>query len=147
MPATVCHQCGAPVVLDEPIGRSLTCEACGKDLRSCLNCRHHDVRYHNACTESQADHVEDKARGNFCEFFYFSREPFTPKASGKKSAEARAKLEGMFGGPSGPQPKPEAKLERMLREHQSGDRAQQAREKLDALFRKPASKPPEGDAG
>lgn len=85
------------MLLDEPIGRSATCEKCAKDLRSCSNCRHFDPRYNNSCTESQAELVLDKARGNFCEFFYFSREPFVASAPVvDRAADARAKLASLF---------------------------------------------------
>ena len=99
--ALQCHFCGAQVPFDEPIGRSLSCGACGRDLRCCVNCRHYDTRYNNACTETQADPVEDKARANFCEFFYFSRAPFAAGARPvDRAAEARARLESLFRKPA-----------------------------------------------
>jgi len=119
-----CHHCGAALELSEPIGRERTCDACGRDLRCCVNCRHYDPRYHNACTETQADPVPDKARRNFCEYFYYSRTPFAAPAAGPAAArDARAKLEALFGGGAAkPAPSP------------AGD----ARAKLEGLFRKPA---------
>lgn len=99
MAQKVCHACGAAVTYDEPIPRDGECAKCGGDLRCCRNCRHWDVRYGNECTETQAEPVEDKTRRNFCEFFYYSREPFTggPDAARDRAAEARAKLEALFG--------------------------------------------------
>ena len=130
MASLQCHSCGAPVPYDEPIGRSLTCEKCGADLRSCINCRHYDTRYNNSCTEPQADLVEDKSRGNFCEYFYFSRAPFTGvPADRSRAAEARAKLADLFK-PRGESAPPDAGSEA------PGTREAKAREKLDALFRK-----------
>jgi hypothetical protein len=106
MARLICHTCGAPTGYDEPIPRDSTCEKCGTDLRCCRNCRHWDVRYSNECTETQADPVPDKTRRNFCEFFYFSRAEFSGKPGGGKdrAAEARAKLEAMFGGAKPPPP-------------------------------------------
>jgi hypothetical protein len=92
-----CHFCGVPVTIGEPIPRDGECESCRSDLRCCRNCRHWDPRYHNACTETMADPVEDKTRRNFCEYFYFSRAPFAPVAGGKaRESEARAKLDALF---------------------------------------------------
>ncbi|HET7226371.1 MAG TPA: hypothetical protein VFK69_11730 [Candidatus Eisenbacteria bacterium] len=118
-----CHRCGAALELAEPIGRERTCDACGADVRCCINCRHYDPRYSNACTETMADPVLDKARRNFCEYFYYSRAPFAARAAAPARAdEARAKLESLFGAkPAGPARAP----------------ADDARAKLDQLFRKP----------
>ena len=48
--ATVqCQFCGASFDLRDPVGRDDACEACGKDLRCCRQCRHYDPRYNNQC--------------------------------------------------------------------------------------------------
>jgi hypothetical protein len=97
MPSLQCHFCGAPVVIGEPIPRDGECESCGHDLRCCRNCRHWDPRVNNECRETEAEPVADKTRRNFCEYFYFSREPFRGAAAGQdRTAEARAKLEALF---------------------------------------------------
>src|SRR5262245_1336499 len=97
MAQLVCQACGRPVHVSEPIPRDSACEGCGRDLRCCRNCRHYDERFHNQCTESEAELVTDKSRRNFCEFFYFSRAAFTAAAGGRdRATEARAKLEGLF---------------------------------------------------
>ena len=120
MPSLECHFCGAPVTVSEPIPRDSECESCRHDLRCCINCRHYDTRYNNSCRETEAELVEDKARRNFCEFFYFNREPFQAAgAPSRRASDARAKLDALFGG--GPATK---------------DRGAEARSKLDALFRK-----------
>ncbi len=115
-----CQNCGAQVPFDEPIPRDSECESCRRDLRCCMNCRHYDPSRNNSCRETEAELVEDKARRNFCEFFSFNRAPFVAgRGRGEREAQARAKLEGLFGG--GPKPAP-------------GD----ARKRLDDLFRKPS---------
>jgi len=120
MASLECQFCGAPVTIAEPIGREAQCESCGRDLRCCRNCRHYDPRYNNACTETMADPVVEKDRRNFCEYFYFNRQPYRPAAmTAGREAEARKKLEQMFGRKPGM------------------DRAADARKKLDDLFRKP----------
>jgi hypothetical protein len=93
----VCRTCGTGVDISEPVPRDSTCEKCGHDLRCCRNCRHWDPRYHNQCTETEAEPVADRERRNFCEYFYFSRAPFVAGAAGPdRAAEARAKLDALF---------------------------------------------------
>ena len=127
VPTLVCHLCGAPLDVHEPVARDAECPACRGDVRCCRNCRHYDERYNNSCTETEADPVPEKARRNFCEFFYFSREPIA-KAGGsaKRESDARTRLDALFGG------KPAA----------SGP-GSDARSKLDALFKKPPADEPE----
>ena len=126
MAELVCHACGERVVFDEPIPRDAECSRCGEDLRSCRNCRHWDARYHNQCTEPEAEPVENRMRRNFCEFFYFSRAPFAGRTAGSRAEAARAGLDALFGGAPAPPPAPPSA----------------ARERLEALFRRPA---PEDD--
>ena len=97
-----CRHCGTAITLGEPIGREATCESCGRDLRSCRQCRHYDPRYHNECRETEADMVEDKDRRNFCEYFALSAEPWVAGAAGTdRRRQALERLEGLFdkGGP------------------------------------------------
>ena len=133
MPALQCQHCGSPVTFAEPIPRTAECESCQRDLRACSNCRHHDVAYNNACTEPMADPVEDKARRNFCEFFYFNRAAFVAAASNEaRATDARMKLDALFGGASKPAD------------------TRSAREKLDGLFgggEKPRDKAGEARSG
>jgi predicted RNA-binding Zn-ribbon protein involved in translation (DUF1610 family) len=118
MASSVCRACGAALSIDEPIGRDAECPSCGHDVRACVNCRHYDTRYNNACMETEAEPVEDKHRRNFCEFFSLSREPYAGKGGqADRERAARAGLDKLFGG-SGAAP----------------DRATDARKKLDALF-------------
>jgi hypothetical protein len=121
MASLTCRHCGTPVPLDEPLPRDLVCEGCNRDLRACVHCRHYDLHYNNSCRETMADPVVDKDRRNFCEYFMFSREPFTGTAPTRdRAAEARSKLDSLFGGPpkSGP------------------SREEEARRKLENLFKK-----------
>ena len=120
MPELQCQSCGAPVTLGEPIPRDSECESCRHDLRSCRNCRHWDPRYNNECTESMAEPVVDKARRNFCEYFYFNRAPYAPAAGGQsRESDAHAKLAGLF------------------KDAPPSEKKSDARARLDALFKKP----------
>jgi hypothetical protein len=125
MPSLVCHLCGAPLEVNEPVARDAECPSCRGDVRCCRNCRHYDERYNNSCRETEADPVPEKTRRNFCEFFSFSREPFAVSGAGaKREADARSKLDALFGGKPSP------------------SRSSDAKKKLDALFKPPR---PEGE--
>jgi hypothetical protein len=107
MATLVCHSCGTPITYAEPVPRDGECEKCQADLRACRNCRHWNPRLNNQCNETEADSISDKTRRNFCEFFYFSREPFTGSPGGvdaqkSREAEARRRLEELFRKPAKP---------------------------------------------
>ena len=145
MSTFVCHLCGAVLDVHEPIPRDAECPSCRNDVRCCRNCRHYDERYNNSCTETQADPVPEKTRRNFCEFFYFSREPFTANAAGtKREADARRKLDSLFGGkPPGPAAgDARSKLDALFG-GPAPPKPNDAREKLDSLFEKDPSPDPD----
>lgn len=96
MSAATCHHCGAPITVGEPIPRDAECDACRRDVRCCLNCRHHDPAYNNACRETMADPVTDKDRRNFCEYFSLRTGTARGADPGKRVADARARLEALF---------------------------------------------------
>jgi hypothetical protein len=122
MPTLQCQACGKVVSYDEPIPRDSECEGCHRDLRCCMNCLHFDVSRNNSCRETEAELVEDKTRRNFCEFFSFNRRSFVAgKGDNPREAEARARLESLFGGPLTP----------------GVTHPSDARKKLDGLFGKP----------
>ncbi len=73
-----CHRCGWEWNLAGQPGRSESCHRCGADLRVCLNCASYDARAAQQCRDRRAEPVFEKAAGNFCEYFEFSRRPFTP---------------------------------------------------------------------
>lgn len=91
-PAGNCWHCGTPLP-PEPPGRRDTCRGCGRELRCCRNCRHHDPASYNQCREPQAERVLEKDRGNFCDFFQMGGATAapTPTAGGdalRQAAEA-----------------------------------------------------------
>jgi hypothetical protein len=115
-----CQHCGAAVTLAEPIPRESSCESCRRDYHACRQCRHYDPSRHNQCRETEADMVEDKERRNFCEFFDFNPAPFRAGAASGREADARAKLDSLFGGRG-----------------RVADKSTDARSKLEGLFKKP----------
>lgn len=96
----MCWFCGSPITENEPLGRSFRCAQCGKDLRSCRNCRFCLPGIRADCGESHAEPVGDKERGNFCD--WFSLDPrFRSAASGERKARdaavsARSAFEDLF---------------------------------------------------
>jgi hypothetical protein len=141
MSSFVCHLCGAALDVSEPISRDAECPGCRTDVRCCRNCRHYDERYNNSCTETQADPVPEKTRRNFCEYFYFSREPFAATGgSAKRAADARSKLDMLFGGKGAgeaPPPGAKEKLDALFKTPPAEPRPDDARSRLGALFKKP----------
>ena len=97
----MCWYCGSPVTDPEPLGRSLLCTDCGKDLRSCRNCRHYRP---SGCAESAAGSKGEiplePDRANFCD--WFSLNPlFRNVTAGEKKAKnlsdsARSKFDDLF---------------------------------------------------
>lgn len=85
----------------EPLGRSLRCPQCGRDLRSCKNCKFYLSGSRGDCSEAQGEHPADKERGNFCD--WFSLNPlFKVPSGGQKSAQAseakaRSDFDALFG--------------------------------------------------
>jgi len=86
----MCWFCGSAIKDAEPLGRSLRCLDCGKDLRSCRHCRHY---LPGSCAESQAEKPADQERANFCDWFSLHKK-FREATGGEKkyqAAEASAK--------------------------------------------------------
>jgi hypothetical protein len=49
--------------------RTTLCNSCGKELHSCLNCRHYNKGKPYDCSESIQEPVTQKDRANFCDYF------------------------------------------------------------------------------
>lgn len=65
----MCWKCGTAIQAENPIGRSLTCDSCGADIRSCRNCRFYSPGSYHDCAERVETAVSDKERANFCDMF------------------------------------------------------------------------------
>ncbi|HNQ98181.1 MAG: hypothetical protein JW875_07100 [Spirochaetales bacterium] len=65
----MCWKCGKAIIAEHPVGRTLTCETCGQDIRSCKNCAFYSPQSFHECAESVEDPVRDKERANFCDLF------------------------------------------------------------------------------
>lgn len=100
----VCHSCGKNLGLDRgaKIGRGECCEHCGADVRVCKNCTHYNPKAYNECKETQAERVLEKAKSNFCDYFfldlpaYLGTVPATPgmaKASSPDGQQIKSEKE------------------------------------------------------
>ncbi|MFZ9886907.1 MAG: hypothetical protein ACO3JL_05330 [Myxococcota bacterium] len=99
MPTVVyCPACKTPHAFEGALGFREECARCAADLHVCLICRFHDRYVENECRETEAEYVAAKDRRNLCEYF----RPRAPSETPDATAEARAKLEALFGGKAGP---------------------------------------------
>ncbi|MDR2104118.1 MAG: hypothetical protein LBP42_08465 [Treponema sp.] len=92
----MCWYCGAPVQEEEPFGRSLRCSSCGKDLRSCRNCRFYLPGGRGDCSESQTDPPSDKERANFCDWFSLNLRFKAASAGEKRLKDAAVSAKSAF---------------------------------------------------
>ena len=86
----MCWYCGSPVLDEEPIGRSLRCGSCGKDLRSCRNCRHYAPGARMDCREPDAQVPTDRDRANFCDWFSLDKK-YRLDSAGQSVQQNKAK--------------------------------------------------------
>ena len=101
MSQAYCQNCSAEynVASGGIVGRTSTCESCGRDLHACVNCGHYDPKAYNECHEPNAERVDDRRSSNFCD--YFKAVPNKPAAPGQSAAakreqDARDKLNSLF---------------------------------------------------
>jgi hypothetical protein len=96
----MCWYCGKPITDPDPIGRSIRCLSCGKDLRSCKNCRFFLPGTRGDCRETNAEGQPDKERGNFCDWFSLDEKFRSPGAGQsneqKKAEDSRAAFDNLF---------------------------------------------------
>jgi len=89
----MCWYCGSPVKDPEPLGRSLKCQDCGKDLRACKNCRH---LLPSGCAEAQGEKPSELDRANFCDWFSLNPKYREKTPGNKKSMDAAASARSAF---------------------------------------------------
>jgi len=91
-----CAGCGSDLGPLPAIGRRDACPRCGADLHACRQCRVHEPRLANECREPQAERVDDRTRGNFCDFFAPRGDPRPGDVSGDAAPASRAALDRLF---------------------------------------------------
>ncbi|MCD1653487.1 hypothetical protein K7J14_02085 [Treponema zuelzerae] len=98
----MCWKCGAAIVADGVISRSMRCSACESDVRSCRNCAFYSPGSFHDCAERAEDGIVDKERANFCDSFSLNpafKKPHVPlvKGTGEKAEKARDAFDSLFG--------------------------------------------------
>jgi len=93
-----CHFCGTGTPEGEKIFRSTLCGGCGRELRICLNCAFYSPGARWDCRETIPEPVYDKERANFCDYFRPAASPGGADGSGRRSGDARADFDKLFGG-------------------------------------------------
>ena len=88
-----CHRCGQEMDIQHKVGREEKCSNCSSYLHCCLNCRFYDSAAHWQCKETEIEWVEDKASGNFCDYFRPSDRIRPPN---NRREEAKKKLNDLF---------------------------------------------------
>ncbi|MGH8400395.1 MAG: hypothetical protein ACRESU_04760 [Gammaproteobacteria bacterium] len=96
--ALVCWHCGASLKdVPMPLSRLSECLACHAELYVCRMCRFHDSKLRHGCREERAEHVQEKERANFCEYFVPMPNAFQPVDRSGDHA-ARTQLDALFSG-------------------------------------------------
>lgn len=85
----MCALCGTLVEPGVKPGRRDLCPACGRELRTCLNCRFYSPGSQWDCSESIDQAVREKDRANFCDWFSYV-------ARTKRGGDAKKGLDSLF---------------------------------------------------
>ena len=97
----ICWKCKKEISIEKPV-RGDECPLCHADLHVCRACDFYESGVHNDCRESSAEFVNDKERGNFCDYFRvmgslrLSKGPVNVTGDDKASA-ARNAFNALFG--------------------------------------------------
>ena len=91
----ICHACGKEFPREIKVGRKDTCNACGADLRCCLNCTFHDRSAPKQCKEPVAELVKEKTKATFCDYFT-AADNRPAAAAGSQIDDARKALDSLF---------------------------------------------------
>jgi len=89
-----CYFCGTELDIRGFFGRDALCPHCHRDLKCCLNCALYDV-VSDYCREPLSEGIDDRERGNFCDFFIFS-EKVAPQRTDDRVKKAREEWERLF---------------------------------------------------
>lgn len=95
-----CWKCGATLVgVPMPLSRLSVCLNCGAELHVCRLCEFHEPKLRQGCLEDRAEHVQDKGKANFCDYFRPRPGAHVPRDE-TSARNARAELDALFGGKS-----------------------------------------------
>ena len=89
-----CASCGTPYGM--PVYRNTLCPSCGKELKTCRNCRHFSPGAPNDCREPVSDPVAEKDRANFCDWFVVADDAGAGASGPSAGDEARRAFDDLF---------------------------------------------------
>jgi len=90
-----CANCGSKYA--PPVYRTTLCQECGKELKTCRNCRHFSPGEAHDCHETVSEPVLDKDRANFCDWFSPAADAGSGKDTGDGNNNARQAFDKLFG--------------------------------------------------
>jgi hypothetical protein len=91
-----CYNCGAAILAEAPVGRSLECDSCNKPIRCCRNCTFYQPGAHWDCRETIPEAVRDKEAGNFCDYFRLNDRKPGGDLGDPKQKKARSDFDSLF---------------------------------------------------
>ncbi|HYB54431.1 MAG TPA: hypothetical protein VEG84_11250 [Thermoanaerobaculia bacterium] len=92
-----CKTCGEKRRDPEAVGPDATCEKCGADLHSCIQCAHFDTSARFECARPIPARIADKKKRNACTFFSPVQSFDLTGSRGSASPDdARAAFEKLF---------------------------------------------------
>ncbi len=90
-----CAACGTSY--EAPVYRTTLCDSCGKELKTCTNCRHYAPGAANDCREPVSEKVMEKDRANFCDWFTPAEDAGAGKGGPGPGDGARSAFNSLFG--------------------------------------------------
>ena len=90
-----CASCGASY--EPPVYRTSLCDSCGRELKTCTNCRHYAPGLSNECREPVSERVIEKNRANFCDWFSPAADAGAGKDGDDGRDDARRAFDSLFG--------------------------------------------------
>ncbi len=90
-----CAICGAGY--EAPVYRNTLCPTCGKELKTCRNCRHFSPGAANDCREPVSEPVLDKDRATFCDWFTPASDAGAGKDNSGDDGKSRKAFSDLFG--------------------------------------------------
>lgn len=93
-----CYRCGANLdtYLIARVSRQDSCPKCGNDIRCCKNCEFYEPNARWACREEITEHVTEKEKSTFCDFFKLSTKSGGSSGSGKTMEDLKSAAEALF---------------------------------------------------
>lgn len=88
-----CAFCGEKISIEGKIMRRDTCTHCGRDLRSCIQCKFYDPQAYNDCREVMAERIGDNERANTCEYYALKG---SSGGASNRTVDAKKALEALF---------------------------------------------------